>query len=367
MVEENFDVIAADEVEEPLEVPAAEAEVVTASIERGEGVLEIPAISSPIKHDLSEAAESPAGAEDGVEIDQLDVEVELSPVFRELAEVKLPELKRENRARLQMQSPTRLYFYWSVRENPWAMLKNIFGDGLGNYSLVLKLIDVTAGTEEVHRCEAEGNWWFDVEPNREYQAEVGFYSASRPYFRILNSNRVMTPRRTPSPRAATEASWMVSAGQFAKVLDHAGFTRDAFDVVMAGDDMGLAESSSQKAFADFIGDNSFALGGIAADEIRFALLALAGGTVLGDLRSRVSPTLFGVLEQNADKVDAERAQSALADHFDLEDEIVEEYETGPAVYGASLVSFPRQLRTRSASPKEPGAQRFSPLSSFSLR
>jgi hypothetical protein len=355
MVEEKLNVIDGDGVNETVEaVLAADA---AARINVPTSPAAEPPVATPGK------AEDPLGHE--AEISQIDTETQLSPVFLELADVKLPELKRDNRARLQMQSPTRLYLYWAIRENPWAMLSNIFGDGLGNYSLVLKLTDVTSGTEKVHPCEAEGNWWFDVEPDREYEAEIGFYSVSRPYFRILNSNRVATPRRTPSPRAATEANWMVSAGQFAKVLDAAGFSRDAFDVVMAGDDIGLAASSTEKAFSDFLGDGEFVLGGIAADEIRFALLSLAAGTQLGELRERVSPILFGLLEQNSERVDAKRAMDALAEHFDLDEEVVEEYETGPAVYGASLVSFPRSLKTRTVSPKD--SRRLNPVSSFSLR
>src|SRR6187399_2686887 len=44
---------------------------------------------------------------------------EMPPAFRELAQPKLPELRHENRARLQMQSPNRLYFYWSIGTNPF--------------------------------------------------------------------------------------------------------------------------------------------------------------------------------------------------------------------------------------------------------
>ena len=61
--------------------------------------------------------------------------VELSPAFKALAEPVLPELKRENRARLMMQTPTELYFYWSVRENPYHLLKQAFGSDTGSYLL----------------------------------------------------------------------------------------------------------------------------------------------------------------------------------------------------------------------------------------
>jgi hypothetical protein len=296
--------------------------------------------------------------------------VELSPAFKALADVKLPELQRENRARLQMQTPTRLYFYWSVKENPWSMLKNVFGEKLGNYTLVVKLIDLTLGREEVSQCEAEGNWWFDVEPDRKYQAEIGFYATGRPYFRILHSNVIETPRRSPSPRAATEAKWTVSANKFAEVLDVAGFSRDAFDVAMAGDDMGLAEDASHRAFRSFIGGGEFGLDGISPEEIRYALLALAAGVSLDELKNRVSPALFAILQANAGDLTSGRAMNSLSEHFEIEESEFTEEEFGPAVFGASLVNFPKTLKTRTVSSKKPGiefAPRYNPVSSHNLR
>ena len=44
----------------------------------------------------------------------------MSPVFRELANPRLPELRVPARLRLLMQSPSRLFFYWSVGAGPYA-------------------------------------------------------------------------------------------------------------------------------------------------------------------------------------------------------------------------------------------------------
>ena len=57
---------------------------------------------------------------------------ELSPVMKELASVELPKLEKENRARLQMQSPTKLFFYWSTKGNPFQMLNRSFGGNTGS-------------------------------------------------------------------------------------------------------------------------------------------------------------------------------------------------------------------------------------------
>jgi len=68
---------------------------------------------------------------------------EMSAVFKELAAPKLPELAKENRARLQMQSPNRLFFYWSIKNNPFQTLKKAFGHDTGSYTLVAKLLDLS--------------------------------------------------------------------------------------------------------------------------------------------------------------------------------------------------------------------------------
>ncbi len=291
------------------------------------------------------------------EIAAADPKVELSPVFKTLAAPTLPELVRENRARLMMQTPTSLYFYWSVRENPYHLLRKAFGDDLGSYTLVLKLTELHSGTEKIHRAEAEGNWWFDVQPDGKYEAEIGFYAPNRPYFRVIYSNTIETPRRNPSPRQATEADWKVPAHKFAEVLEVAGFSQDAFDVAMAGDDYETSEQVTHTAFKNFIGTNGFDLRGIAAEDIRYSLMALASGLKIDDLRSRISPALFAILQANKNTIAGNKAMNVLTEYFDINEAEFTEHKYGSAVYGASLVNFPRTLTTR----------RVAPISSHSFR
>ena len=291
------------------------------------------------------------------EIANTDPKVELSPVFKALAEPTLPTLKRENRARLQMQTPTRLYFYWSVKENPYHILKQTFGDDTGSYSLILKITNLRRDSEEIQPAEAEGNWWFDVEPDGEYQAEIGFYAPNRPYFRIIHSNTVETPRRSPSPRVATDADWKVSASKFAEVLEVAGFSQDAFDVTLAGDDHIAAENVTHTAFYRFVGSGDYELHGLAAEDIRYAMLALASGATLEDLRWKISPTLFAILQANTERLAADNALAALGEYFDIDEAELNYEQLGAAVYGASLVNFPRTLKTRRVS------SRYTPVSS----
>lgn len=285
-----------------------------------------------------------------------------NPIFRELAEPKLPELRAENRARLQMQTPTRLHFYWSLKDNPFETLHRIFGGNAENYTLVVKLLNQTTKREEIFPVQIEGSWWFNVDADSSYLAEIGFYLPNRPFVRLIFSNSIETPRRNPSPRQASDSDWAVSADSFAQVLDNSGFAQDAFEVALAGDDAKLAEAATQAAFEHFFGgaENDFAADN--SGEMRFALLALASGYSLEDLREQISPTLFAKLQGNAENLNAEKAFAALRENFGIfTDETTEEESLAPTVFGASLINFPRrskQFFEKNALPK------LSPVSSL---
>lgn len=286
-----------------------------------------------------------------VDIDQKSY----SPEFLLLAEPALPDISRTYRARLLMQSPTRLYFYWDTGKNPFHTLSRAVG-GAANYTLVLKLVELRIGAEEIHPVDAAGDWWFDVNPNSEYRAEIGFYAVNRPYIRVLHSNVVATPRRSPSTRTAESAEWRVPAGKFARVLDAAGFSRDAFDVAMAGDDAGAAGVATLSAFAEFSGQEPAVIAGFEPSELRYAMLALASGASLADLRGLVSESLFALLSSLSD-ASGDRAMAVLMDRFEFEAEEFElEDEADGAVYGASLVNFPRKVKTILAGRHVPGSR-----------
>ncbi len=289
-------------------------------------------------------------------------EEEIDPIFAELSLPVLPELQKENRAQLQMQSPNRLYFYWSIKNNPFQTLQKVFGGNSGNYQLVAKLVNQTTEREELHAVEAEGNWWFNVESNANYRAELGFYAPNRPFIRVMYSNSIETPRKNPSPRIATDADWAITATEFAEVLDNSGFTRDAFEVALAGDDFENAEVATDNAFYQFIGERKE---DFSSDEVRYAILALASGVELPELRGQISESLFTVLQENLEKLSVENAMSALKEHFDVfDEEIIEEEFIGATVFGASLVNFPKKL-TKRAVPKTLSPKTLSKLSPIS--
>jgi hypothetical protein len=257
------------------------------------------------------------------------VEEEMSSVFRLLARPMLPELKHETRARLMMQSPTRLFFYWSVGSGSFQALQRTVGGGAGDYHLVLRLIDLTNDVEELHPVEPDGSWWFDATPDTEYRAEIGFFSASRPFIRILFSNSVATPRKGPSPHSASESRWAVTTHDFAKVLDASGFEEDAFEVVRDEADSGLISR-----FARHIGVEG---SDITVDplELGRALGMLASGAPIDDLKFKVASDTYALLTANLVRL----TPASLKNEIGVTEET--EFETFSAI-GGSLVNIPRR-------------------------
>lgn len=279
------------------------------------------------------------------------------PIFKELSAPTLPELPKENRARLQMQSPNKIYFYWSFKENPFQILSRVFGNQT-NYQLVAKLFNQTTDREELFPIEPEGSAWFDVDADSSYRVEIGFYAVNRPFVRVLFSNTLQTPRKNPSPRQDYSEYFAVSANQFAKVLDVSGFQQDAFEVALAGDDIESADQATETAFSQILGAEKADLDTNKSSELRFVLLALASGYALEDLRGHISPSLFAFLQSRAEKLNAEKALAALQENFGVSaDEIYEEETFSGMVHGASLINFPRSLKRKTLA-------KFSPLSSL---
>ena len=278
------------------------------------------------------------------------------PIFAELAEPTLPELEKENRARLQMQSPNRIYFYWSVKNNPYKTLGKVFGNRT-NYQLVAKFVNQTQEREEIFPVEAEGDWWFEADANSSYRAEIGFYAPNRPFIRVLCSNTIETPRKNPSPKRAESNDWAVSANHFSKVLDVAGFSQDAFEVAFAGDNTEFTDNATQNALAQLVGAESGDSVRHDLSEVRYALLALASGIKLKNLREQISVNLHNLLQKQAEKMNAENALAALQENFGEFTEETEEVLSNPAVFGASLINFPKITKRKVLS-------KFSPISSL---
>jgi len=272
----------------------------------------------------------------------VSVDETASPVFKLLAAPKLPDLKHEARGRLMMQSPTRLYFYWSIDSHSFQALDKTLGGSTGDYRLALRLLNLTTDAEELHAVEPDGNWWFTVAPANEYRAEIGFYSASRPFVRILFSNTIETPRKAPSPHSASEARWAVTTHAFAEVLEASGFEEDAFEVVRAN-----ANEDVRASFAAHIGVDEKTLSAFDPNDLQRALLQLASGTPIEDLKWKITAELYAMLQAHRSSLTPDAIELGLgmiAEEMEL--------ETFSAV-GGSLVNIPRR--------------KYKPVSSINLR
>jgi hypothetical protein len=264
----------------------------------------------------------------------------------------LPPLPQINRARLQVQSPNRIFLYWSLAGNPFATLQKAFGNRATNYNLVLKFRNLSHGGEQIFPVGREGNWWFDAQPNARFQVDLGLFAQNRPFIRLFSSNAVETPRSAPSPRADTEADWQVSRVQFARVLDVSGYTHDALPVVFGFGEDGVFDEMATVAVLNQIASNApVAPETFDAAEMRVALSALAAGIEFEVLREQLSPALRAyfdsILEQDKDALRSENVLAAL--QAVLGDEFVDEFagfgeelqriQLEP-VFGASAVHFP---------------------------
>jgi hypothetical protein len=269
--------------------------------------------------------------------------VALSGAAAKLEAAELPRLERENRARLQMQTPNRLFFYWSVKHNPFQILNKAVAGGIGGYQLVVRLVDLSHESAEIHPAESSGSRWFDVDANCEYRGEVGFYAPNRPYVRVLYSNTVTTPRRRPSPRTASDRDWTITSDSFATVLSVSGFKQDAFHVAIRADEEHGSETIEGASLAGLPGVD---IRGVDADELRHALLHLSLGLPMESLRWRIDASVFRILQQHISTFNAERALAVLKERYGVEAEEVIEEQVPGAVHGSSVINFPRILKKR---------------------
>lgn len=254
-----------------------------------------------------------------------------------LSDPPLPPLLKRDRARLLVQSPFRIHFYWTLGKDPYSILKKILRHNLGNYGLFIRLIDLDSGRLEMYPAEESGNWWFDADPEHSYRAEIGFFAPFRPFIRIAFSNTVRTPSVRPSTRPADASQWRIRANDFARVLAAAGYNRDAAVVASAGEYP--SDEDASDALFYVLGfpaaDQRFA-----ADEVQFALRFLAAGNPLESLRWKIGATLFSFLQRHLNKLASPDAIRRINERFP---DRTGYFESGPAtgrVAGSSIVHFP---------------------------
>lgn len=263
----------------------------------------------------------------------------------------LPALPRVDQAKLYLQSPNRIFAYWSVAGNPYATLQKALGRRADAYQLVSKLVNLDTNAESFAPADFSGSWWFNVRSNSRYVVEIGFYQANRPFVRLLSSNQVLTPRANPSPRRATDADWIVSTKQFAEVLTSSGYSHDVFDVVFNTDQETGESSDNTSTLAAANRFAALTAEDLDLSELRRALVALAAGVDLNDLRPNFSHALAAwvdsVLATDYAALESPNVRQVLASIFGNEfvEAIGDETEfiyqrLAPVAVGASAINFP---------------------------
>jgi hypothetical protein len=233
-----------------------------------------------------------------------------------------------------------------MKDSPYEPLFKIFGEGGKDFLLVVKLLNLTEETEEFYPIETNGNWWFDVQSNCKYRAEIGFFSPNRPFIRLMYSNDLETPRLSPSTNTDYSTTFAVTATQFAESLEVSGYKQDAIEVAMLGDNIELGDKATANAYQEIIGTDEVT--GVSLGEMRFALIALASGTPLEDLKFVISPQLFAELNAKITNLSTENILSILERNFGITltanegDSLSQtQQKFSYAVFGLSLINFPQ--------------------------
>jgi hypothetical protein len=218
------------------------------------------------------------------------------------ADEPLPESYEVDRIRLLPQSPRRLFLYWELARDPFEPLRRGFAGQAEAYRLVVRLTNLDTEEVTLHEASATRSQWFDVQPDQSYKAEVGLYAPGRTFIRLLTSNDKRTPRASVSLHTAEAPDWRVSAEQFSRVLDDAGYVSDALEVALEAADE-VTNYAATRAITRQLAPASLPpMSEEELAELRGILTALAFGMQWDNLRPMLSPNLANWF-----------------DHFDVED------------------------------------------------
>ena len=213
------------------------------------------------------------------------------------ADEPLPETYTANRIRLLPQSPRRLYLYWEFERDPFETLQRAFGSQADHYELVVRLVDLATGAETMHSAAPARSQWLDVGPGHSYRADVGLYARGLAFIRLLSSATAQTPRASVSRSADSAPEFQVSANDFARVLDDAGYVSDALEVSLEAADRETGNAATLEVVRRIGGAQLPPLGEDELAELRGLFAALALGMSPDELRMMISAGLGGWLDE----------------------------------------------------------------------
>lgn len=202
----------------------------------------------------------------------------------------LPAAYELDRIRLLAQSPRRIYLYWELARDPFEPLRRVFGQSDG-YKLAVRLIDLDTEEASLHEASETRSQWFDVLPDHDYRAEVGLYAPGRSFIRLLTSNTRRTPRASVSLHTETTEDWRVTAEQFSRVLDDAGYVSDALEVALEAADEATNNAATRSITRRLAPVSLPPMSEEEMAELRGVLTALAFGMPWENLRPMLSQNL----------------------------------------------------------------------------
>lgn len=156
--------------------------------------------------------------------------VEAEPTPTSASDESPPDIRpadaARNKARLLVQSPQRLFFYWSFARDPRPSLRAALGDAAGNFRSAVRLVESADGWEgePIALADEVRSFWLDARPGRTYRAEAGFHAAGLPFIRLLSSNPVETPPACVSSESDAAPGFQIGELEFAHLLTSSGYT-----------------------------------------------------------------------------------------------------------------------------------------------
>ncbi|HEX8072527.1 MAG TPA: DUF4912 domain-containing protein [Pyrinomonadaceae bacterium] len=253
----------------------------------------------------------------------------------------LPDPAAADELQLLVQSPYRLYTYWNYAHDPRETLRRAIGPSADAYRLVIRLVDTETGYAVTGEASPAHNYWFDALPGREYRAELGFEAADgQPFVHLLSSAVEQTPPVGVAPEAEEAPPFAAPAGEFAQVLNEAGYAADALAVALEAADTAAADAGDAPTRA-----NTLALAHTLAraplpleldlNELRALIVALAFDEPLAHVRAALSPALARWLDalvaDSGGHADPARLLELLREMFGFELEFDEEAGGAAAV------------------------------------
>ncbi|MBA2341504.1 MAG: DUF4912 domain-containing protein [Pyrinomonadaceae bacterium] len=268
------------------------------------------------------------------------------------ADEPLPEIQRGDYARLLVQSPQRLYLYWSFARDPFTILRRMANEAAGNYTLALRLVDVVSNAETLQLTSRQAtSAWLDAQAGRRYRVDLGFFAVNRPFIRILSSNVAHAPRAGVSPQVDATTEFHVSPSDFTRTLSESGYVNDAIEVWLEAADAATGERATRAIAERFSGAEVSSDDVEELSHLRHLIASLAAGISLERLRGTLSPPLARWLEQaqtRGEAIDSARLLDVLRSVLDFEleyelfDESAAQRFTTP-MWGGSDVRFPTKL------------------------